>query len=159
LLVGCASRILWIHIKSIRAKAMGIDDISTPCARATIICTMMQSLLALKEILDVGMECHPDIMKEIMRFQLEHRVDESQIKAVEALVEGMRAQVKECNAATVKCEKTTATLSEKGVQKLPGNWKPQEPSKDERQEGNALKTLRRTYICVEEHVIGQSNIG
>ena len=30
------------------------------------------------------MECHPDIMKEIMRFQLEHRVDESQIKAVES---------------------------------------------------------------------------
>jgi hypothetical protein len=113
LLVGCASRILWIHIKSIRARAMGIDDISTPRARATIIWTMMQSLMALKEILDVGMECHPDIMKEIMRFQLEHRVDESQIKAVENLVEGIRKEVKECNAATVKCEKAMAALTEK----------------------------------------------
>ena len=113
LLVGCASRILWIHIKSIRARAMGINDISTPRARATIIWTMMQSLMALKEIFDVGMECHPDVMKEVMRFQLEHRVDEAQIKAVESLVESVRKEVKECSAATVRCEKATSALSEK----------------------------------------------
>jgi hypothetical protein len=49
----------WIH-------AVGIDDILTPRARATIIWTMMQSLTAPKEILDMGMQCHPDVMKEIM---------------------------------------------------------------------------------------------
>jgi hypothetical protein len=118
LLVRCAGRHVWIHLKMIRAKTMGIDDISTPPARATIIWTMLQSLTALKEILDVGMQCHPNIMKEIMQFQLEHRVDETQLKAVEALVDRLKMQVKECNAATVKAEKITATLSHRRSETL-----------------------------------------
>jgi hypothetical protein len=40
-------------------------------------------------------------------------VDESQLKAVEAVVDGLKTQVKECNTATVKAEQVTATLSEK----------------------------------------------
>jgi hypothetical protein len=106
LLVGCTSRHLWIHVKSLRAKAMGIDvghhhldhDAVSNCSQRDFGCGD-----------GVSLGHH----KEIIRFQLEHRVDESQIKAVETLVEGLRTQVKECNAATAKGKKATASLSEK----------------------------------------------
>jgi hypothetical protein len=100
-------------LKSIRARAMNLDDVRSSRAKATVIWTMMQSLMALKQILDTGVQSHPVVMKEILEFQLEHRVDASQLKAVEDLVDTVKAQVKECIASSAKADKATAALTEK----------------------------------------------
>ena len=113
LLVGRSTAIIFIHLKSIRARAMNLDDVRSARAKATVIWTMMQSLMALKQILDTGVQSHPVVMKEILEFQLEHRVDASQLKAVEDLVDTVKAQVKQCIASSAKADKATAALTEK----------------------------------------------
>jgi hypothetical protein len=92
---------------------MNLDDVRSARAKATVIWTMMQSLMTLKQILDTGVQSHPVVMKEILEFQLEHRVDASQLKAVEDLVDTVKAQVKECIASSAKADKATAALTEK----------------------------------------------
>ena len=92
LLVRRSTAIIFIHLKSIRSRTMNLDDAQSPHAKATVMWTMMQSLIALKQILDTGVQRHPVVTKEILEFQLEHCVDASQLKAVEDLVDAVKAQ-------------------------------------------------------------------
>ena len=69
--------------------------------------TMMKSLIAMKQILDTGVQSHPVVMKEIIEFQLEHRMDASQLKTMEDLVDAVKTQVKECIASSTKADKVS----------------------------------------------------
>ena len=112
-LVGRMVASFYLHLKGIRAQAMAIENIESSRAKAQVIWTMMQSLNAGREMLDTGFQSHPVIMKEVMEFQLEHRVDESQLLAVSKQVYTMKLQVKEMAALVTKTEKANAALTEK----------------------------------------------
>ena len=64
-------------------------------------------------ITDRGFQSHPVIMKEIMEFQLENRVDASQIEAIHAEMKSLKAQFKEVQTGLAKVEKNGAAMSDK----------------------------------------------
>ena len=61
-------------------------------------------------MLKTGFQSHPVIMKEVMGFQLEHPVDESQLLPVSNQVDAMKVQLKEMTGLVVKTEKANVTL-------------------------------------------------
>ena len=112
-LVGRTVCLFFVTLKAIRAKASGIEDISSDRSKAAVIWTMMESHNRAQEIIDKGFQSDPVIMKEIMDFQLEHRVDATQLEAVAGEVKAMKTLVKEATAAAQKAERATATLTER----------------------------------------------
>ena len=112
-LVGRIVGTIFLTLKSIRARAMALEEIASPQSRATFVWTMMQSSMMMQEIIDRGFQSHPVIMKEIMEFQLENRVDASQIDAVHAEMKSLKAQFKEVQTGLAKVEKNGAAMSDK----------------------------------------------
>ena len=112
-LVGRCTSVIFVALASVRAKAKGLEDISTDRARATYIWTIMQSITMMQEVIDKGFQSHPVVMKEVMEFQLENRVDAAQIEAVQAEMKQVKTQVKEMQTALTKFDKTGSGSSEK----------------------------------------------
>ena len=94
------------HLRGIRAAASVIEDIRPDHVKATIIWTLMQSSVHADEILTRGFQSHPVIMNEVMEFQLEHRVDASEISAI-------RLQVKEAADTSGKTSRAVSVLTDK----------------------------------------------
>ena len=113
ILVGRSMRLYFRSLKAIRAKASGVEEIGSPLGKARIIWTLMQSHNKSREILQGGFQSHPIIMKEVLEFQLEHRVDASQMRSLQEDVKLLRNQVKDLVAALAKQDKTSAGLSDK----------------------------------------------
>ena len=82
-------------------KAKGLEDISTEQARATYIWTIMQSITMMQEVVDKGFQSHLVVVKEVMEFQLENRVDAAQIKAAQAEMKHVKAQGSQGNANSI----------------------------------------------------------
>jgi hypothetical protein len=90
-----------------------VEDIRLARSKATIIWTMMQSLNAVKEILEKEVQSHPVVMKEIREFQLEHRVDSSQLSKLAEELKTAKNQFKEVTTAMGKADKQGDSLAEK----------------------------------------------
>ena len=76
----------------------------------------MQTINLTQEIFSRGFQNHPVVMKEILEFQLEHRVDASQLVAMNKEMEATQHRAKEMNALVSKLEKANAMLSDKLAQ-------------------------------------------
>ena len=91
-------------LKAIRAKSMAVEDISTSRQRAHVIWTLMEAHAMAIEFISVHFQSHPVIMKEVMQFQLEHRVDASQLTGLQTEVKALKSSLKEATDATTKAE-------------------------------------------------------
>ena len=112
-LVGRCTGVVFVALASVRAKAKGLEDISTDRARATYIWTIMQSITMMQEVIDKGFQSHPVVMKEVMEFQLENRVDSAQIEAVQAEMKQVKLQVKEMQATIAKFDRSGSSSMDK----------------------------------------------
>ncbi len=113
-LIGRMTSAFFEHLRGIRVSAQGIDDVGEHPARAHLIWTMMQSLVHSEEILTQRFQSHPIIMKEVMEFQLEHRVDASQLKVVSDEVVAIKGLVKEMATTIAKLERNNAGRARHG---------------------------------------------
>lgn len=112
-LVGRLVRHFFVHLRSERIKALGIEDIRPAHARSRLVWTMMQSHNVAQEIIDQGFQNSPVLMNEVLEFQLEHRVDASQLTSVVDEVKALKAQVKEAINSSTKAEKGVGAMTEK----------------------------------------------
>ena len=108
LLTGRMTRILFDHMKAIRAGAKRTENILDIKVKAMVIWTLMESLAETRHILKIGIQSHPVTMKEIVEFGLEHRVDSSQLQTVRDEVDAMKKLTKEM-AATVATQGDSPT--------------------------------------------------
>ena len=112
-LVGRIVGTIFLTLKSIRARAVALEEISSPASRATFIWTMMQSTMMMQEIIERGFQSHPVVMKEIMEFQLENRVDASQLESLQGEIKTLKTQFKEVQAALAKTDKASSQVMDK----------------------------------------------
>ena len=115
--MGRVTGIIFVTLKSVRARAGGLEDLRSDVAKASYIWTMMQSMMLMQEIIDRGFQSHPVVMKEVMEFQLENRVDASQLEAINAEMKTLKTQMKELQAALSKSDKASSGSTDK-VSKL-----------------------------------------
>ena len=112
-LVGRCVSVFFTTLATKRAGASLIDTLEAPEDRALLIWTNMQSLNLAGEIIGKGFQSHPAILQEIMQFQLEHRVDASQLVDVSTIVDAMKTSVKTVTDKVARMERAASETSDK----------------------------------------------
>ena len=67
----------------------------------------------MQDIIERGFQSHPVVMKEVMEFQLENRVDSSQLEAMTADTKAFKVQLKEALTTVSKGERASGGLTDK----------------------------------------------
>jgi len=80
-----------------------------------VLWTVIQVHIATEQFLKAGFQSHPVLSAEITEFQLEHRVDASQLSTMETELKALRVQVREAVAAAAKAERAAAASTEKAA--------------------------------------------
>ena len=78
-----------------------------------VLWTVIQAHIATEQFLKMVFQSHPVLSAEITEFQLEHRVDSSQLSSTEAEIKALKNQVRDALAAATKAEKAATTTAEK----------------------------------------------
>ena len=112
-LTGRATRQYFAPQRTLRAPVSSMEDLRPEANVGRFLWTMMKSLNLAQEIIDQGFQSHPAIMREVMEFQLENRVDLSQLEKINEEVKSIKTMVKDSAAAVQKTEKSFTSLSEK----------------------------------------------
>ena len=110
-LVGRLVRCFFEDLRRVRARAAHISELNAQTL-GRYFWTMMQSLNRAQEYLDLNW-AHPNMMREVQEFQLEHRADASQLGAVTSDLAVIKTQARDLKVSVEKAAASVVTHSQR----------------------------------------------